>query len=369
MGYNWQHKDWPQFNYDIEVLKPLFLEFALDWAEFNGLEKGLSHDLEKETLLNILVTEALKSSAIEGEVYSREDVLSSIKNKLGLSKSPEKVKDKYATGIGELMVECRMTFKESLTVEMIQNWHKILFAHARNILVGAWRKGTEPMQVISGPIGREQVHYEAPPSQRVPAEMEKMVQWYNQSELLMNDPYGSALLKSAIGHLYFESIHPFEDGNGRIGRALAEKALMQGLQKPVLLSISKTIEADKKSYYQALKAAQSGLDITEWLMYFINVIIAAQRDSKALIEFLLRKVRFFDRYKDYMEERHAKALSKMFDAGPEGFLGGMSARKYQSITQVSKATATRDLHYLHAHGLLSKTGAGRSVRYDLNLEG
>lgn len=169
--------------------------------------------------------------------------------------------------------------------------------------------------------------------------------------------------------MYFESIHPFEDGNGRIGRSLAEKALSQGLNKDILLSISKTIEADKNAYYLALKAAQSGLDITEWIAYFIKVLIAAQRDSKALVGFFLKKVKFFDKYYNFIEERHSKAIGKMFDAGPEGFEGGMSAKKYMSITQVSKATATRDLQYLHKNCLLIKIGAGRSVKYELNLEG
>ncbi len=368
MTYNWQHKNWPNFQYDLEVFQPLFLEFALEWAEMNGMEKGLSNDLEEETWINIMVSEAIKTSAIEGEFYSREDVLSSIKNKLGLNKAPIKIKDRYATGISELMVEVRNSFQESLSTEMLKNWHKILFVHAKNILVGDWRQGEQPMQVVSGTIGREQVHYEAPPSKNVAKEMERLVEWYNQSKFPKTDTIGAALLKSAITHLYFESIHPFEDGNGRIGRSLAEKALSQGLNKPILLSISKTIEADKNTYYQALKVAQSGLNITNWIAYFIKVIITAQRDSKVAVGFLLKKVRFFDRYKSYMEVRHAKVIGKMIDAGPEGFEGGMSAKKYMSITQVSKATATRDLQYLYENGLFTKVGAGRSVRYELNLE-
>lgn len=367
MTYNWQHQDWPNFKYDLEILQPLFLEFALEWAELNGMGKGLTSDLEEETLINIMVSEAIKSAAIEGEFYSREDVMSSIRNKLGLNKTPIKVKDRYAAGIAELMVEARRTFKEPLTLEMLKKWHQILFSYAKNLVVGNWRIGEEAMQVVSGPIGREQVHFEAPPSDRVPSEIEKMVNWYNQADLKVNDTIGRALLKSSILHLYFESIHPFEDGNGRIGRALAEKALSKGLGKPVLISISKTIESDKNTYYQALKIAQSGLEITEWIRYFTQVIITAQRDSKALVGFLLNKVKFFDKFRNLMEERHAKVLGKMFDAGPEGFQGGMSAKKYMSLTQVSKATATRDLQYLYEQGMLTKSGAGRSVRYALNF--
>lgn len=368
MTYNWQHQNWPNFQYDLETLQPLFLEFSLEWAELSGMEKGLPIDLEEETVINIMVSEAIKSSAIEGEFYSREDVMYSIKNKLGLNKTPVRIKDRYSAGIAELMVEIRSSYQESLSTEMLKNWHKILFAHSKSLLVGDWRAEEEPMQVVSGPLGREMVHFEAPPSNQVAKEMEMMVDWYNQANFLQNNAIGSALLKSAIVHLYFESIHPFEDGNGRIGRALAEKALSQCLGKPVLLSISKVIEADKHAYYQALKSAQRGLDLTDWIAYFIKVIITAQRDSKALVAFLLGKVKYFDKYKNFMDDRQAKVIEKMFEAGPEGFQGSMSAKKYMSITQVSKATATRDLQYLRENGLLTQSGAGRSVRYALNLD-
>lgn len=369
MTYNWQRKDWPNFKYDLATLQPLFMEFALEWAELKGMEKGLSKDLEEESLLTIMVSEAIKSSAIEGEYYSREDVMSSIKNKLGLSNPSINLKDRYAAGIAELMVVVRKDFQDPLTLDMLKFWHTTLFAYSKNLLIGDWRSGNEPMQIVSGPIGREQVHYEAPPSDRVCYEMEKFVEWYNQVDLLTNDSQASALLKSAIAHLYFESIHPFEDGNGRIGRAIAEKALSQGLKKPVLLSISKFIEADKNAYYQALKEAQVTLEITNWIKYFVKVIIAAQLDSKILVGFLLKKAKFFDQYRALLEVRHTKVLVKMFDAGPEGFKGGMSAKKYMAITKLSKSTATRDLQYLQQQEILIQKGAGRSVRYELNLEG
>jgi Fic family protein len=368
MNYNWQLKDWPNFKYDLESLRPFFLEFALEWAEMKGMEKSLSKDLEEETLLNIMVSEAIKSSAIEGEFYSREDVMSSIKNKLGLNNSPLQVKDRYAKGISELMVIVRSGFQKPLSLEMLKNWHTILFIHSKKLRIGDWRVGEDPMQVVSGQIGREQVHYEAPPSDRVSVEMERFVAWYNQPELPTKDTTDSALLMAAISHLYFESIHPFEDGNGRIGRAIAEKALAQSLNKPALLSISKSIEADKNAYYQALKDAQRSLEITDWIKYFVNIINTAIRDSKDLLIFLLTKTKYFDRYRDLLEERNIKVLGKMFDAGPEGFKGGMSAKKYMSITQVSKATATRDLQYLHQNGMLIQEGSGRSVRYTLNLD-
>lgn len=368
MAYNWQLKDWPSFQYNVEVLQPLILEFGLEWGEMKGLNQGLSKELEEETLIDVMVSEAIKSSAIEGEFYSREDVMSSIKNKLGLDAKPFKIRDRNAAGISELMIRVRKTYMEPLSTEMLKDWHAALMANARNMEVGDWRKGQEPMQVVSGPLGRETVHFEAPPSQQVPMEMESFIAWYNKPKIPLNNEIGQALLQSAIAHLYFESIHPFEDGNGRIGRAIAEKALAQGLKAPVLLSISKTITTDKNGYYEALKEVQRTLDITHWLQYFIQVIIDAQREAKLLVAFTLKKARFFDLHQERLEERQIKALQKMFEAGPEGFTGGMSAKKYMSITQVSKATATRDLQYLHQHGMLKQEGAGRSVRYDLNLD-
>ncbi|WP_194775554.1 Fic family protein [Pararhodonellum marinum] len=367
MTYNWQHKDWPDFRYDLETLQPIFMDFALEWAEVNGMEKGLSSELEEEALIHIMVSEAIKSSAIEGAFYSREDVMSSIKNKLGLSETPLAVKDRNAAGISHLMVEVRTNFQEPMSQDLLKNWHATLFAHAKNMVIGDWRKGDASMQVVSGPLGREQVHYEAPPANRVPKEMEEFIEWYNHFKTPTKDPIASALLKYAIAHLYFESIHPFEDGNGRIGRAIAEKALAQGVSKPVLLSISKTIEADKNRYYQMLKEAQRTLEITDWIAYFAEVILTAQREAKGMVDFLLKKAKYFDKYRNLLEPRQLKVLEKMFVAGPEGFTGGMSAKKYMSITQVSKATATRDLQYLLHHGLLTQQGAGRSVRYELNL--
>lgn len=367
MAYNWQQAGWPNFQYGLEELQPLFLEFAIEWAELNGMQKAFPKDIEQETLLDIMVSEAVKSAAIEGEFYSREDVMSSIKNKLGISLSPLPVKDRYATGIAELMVLVRRDYAVPLSEEMLKNWHTCLFANARNLTIGDWRRGAEPMQVVSGALGQEKVHFEALPSWRVGPETKTFLDWFNGFKPLPDNPIASAMLKSAIAHLYFESIHPFEDGNGRIGRAISEKALTQGMNRPLLLSISKIIEADKNAYYQALKLGQSSLQIDTWLKYFLNVLINAQREARMTVAFLLRKVRFFDSHNSALEERHRKVLSKMFDAGPSGFVGGMSAKKYMSITHVSKATATRDLQYLVQQGVFTKEGDGRSVRYHLNL--
>lgn len=369
MVYNWQLKGWPDFTYDVVEVQPLILAFAQETGEVNGLIQGLPDALKQETLLQLMLSEAVKTSEIEGEYLSREDVMSSIRNNLGLNDTPVYVKDPRASGVAQLMVEVRKGFQQPLTLDMLKDWHRLLFANAASrVNPGEWRQGDAPMQVVSGAYGREIVHYEAPPSARVSEEMERFVRWYNSATFPLKGQVPEAVLRSAIAHLYFESIHPFEDGNGRVGRAIAEKALSQSLGRPIMLSLSKTIEANKKVYYDALKEAQRALDITAWMAYFAGVILDAQRDAKSMVLFTLKKARFYDRYKTQLDERQWKAINKMLDKGAEGFEGGMTAKKYMGITKVSKATATRDLQQLHELGVLVQEGAGRSVRYQLNLQ-
>lgn len=362
--YNWQYKEWPHFNYSTEKLQPISIAFAKELGNVNGLITGLNEELRQETLIEILISEAIKTSEIEGEYMSREDVMSSIKKNLGL-KDDKVVYDKRVAGVAKLMTTVRENAKEELTVKMILYWHEILMGGFPKINAGSWRKGQEPMHVISGAYGKEIAHYQAPPSDRVSNEMEMFVKWFHKDNLSVNDEVTRALLKASIAHLYFESIHPFEDGNGRIGRALAEYALSHELKGPVLLSISKVIEKGKKDYYQALKLAQSGLDITEWIYYFGQVILDAQKAAKELIEFTVKKTRLFDQYKSLLNERQLKVINSMLENGTQGFEGGMTAKKYMAIAKTSKATATRDLLYLNETGILHQTGAGRSVRYKL----
>jgi len=244
----------------------------------------------------------------------------------------------------------------------------LLMSDTKGIVIGGFRIHAEPMQVVSGAIGKEKVHFEAPPSIQVPGEMERFTQWFNESA-----PGGSAFIPSgpiraAIAHLYFESIHPFEDGNGRIGRAIADKVLSQHLGRPVLFSLSSAIEAKKENYYSALERAQRQNEISSWIDYFVSTILEAQTTATRQIEFTLRKARFFDQYRESLNERQDKALRRMFEAGPDGFEGGMNARKYISITAASKATATRDLQELVEKGIfVLREGGGRSTSYDVVL--
>ena len=364
--YNWQLKDWPNFTYSVKDLQEMSLAFAEEFGAINGLLIGLNEDLKQETLLEILIEEAIKTSKIEGEYMSREDVMSSIKNNLGLQQNFV-VKDKGAIGVAKLMVEVSQNTGAPLTLDLICHWHQVLMGHNQKVNAGVWRQGEEPMQIVSGAHGGEVVHYEAPPSADVPAEMEKFINWYNRTELPVKDKISKALLKSAIIHLYFESIHPFEDGNGRIGRALSEFAFSQTLNSPVLLSLSKTIERNRKLYYEQLKSAQRSLDISEWINYFSEIILEAQKDSKELVQFTLLKAKFYDRFKAHFNERQLKVISRMLENGTAGFEGGMTAKKYMAIGKTSKATATRDLQHLNELGAFAIEGAGMAVRYQLVL--
>jgi Fic family protein len=364
--YNWQFKNWPNFNYSTEKLQEISVAFAQEFGAVDGLLAGLNNEQKQETLLEMLIEEAIKTSEIEGEYMSREDVMSSIKNNLGILQSPE-VKDKRASGVAKLMVEVNQNTAIALTTDLLCHWHQLLMEHNPKVNPGFWRHGEAPMQIVSGAYGREVVHYEAPPSAIIATEMERFISWYNNSELPVKGNISKALLKSAIAHLHFESIHPFEDGNGRIGRALAEFALSQTLNAPVLLSLSKTIEKNRKLYYEQLKFAQRSLNITEWVEYFSETILEAQKDSKGLVEFTLKKAKFFDKYKEQLNERQLKVVNRMLEKGATGFTGGMTAKKYIAISKTSKATATRDLQQLNELGVFVLEGAGRSVRYQLIL--
>ncbi|MVN21741.1 Fic family protein [Mucilaginibacter arboris] len=367
MLYNWQIQGWPNFTYNLKEIQHLVVRFAHETGEVNGIVQALPDNLQQETLLQLMLAEAVKTSEIEGEFVSREDVISSIRNNLGLNETLVPVKDLQAAGVAQLMVEVRKSFQEPLSTAMLKQWHKFLMTGSSHIKAGEWRKGTATMQVVSGAYSSETVHFEAPPSSKVPSQMEKFLTWFNLAASETEGDVAQALLKSAVAHLYFESIHPFKDGNGRIGRAIAEKALSQSLKRPVMLSLSKTIEKNKKAYYEELKKAQCTLEITDWIKYFATVTLEAQVDAKLMVQFSLKKARYFEQYKNQLNDRQLKAVNKMLDKGAEGFEGGMTAKKYMAITGASKATATRDLQYLYEIGALVVEGAGRSVRYGLGF--
>lgn len=367
MRYNWQQSDWPNFRYQGEGLTDLLLEFVERAGRVGGFVEGLPENLGTEAVLDLMIAEAIRTSAIEGETLPRDEVMSSIRNRLGLNPVPRPVASRMADGVGELMVAVRNGFREPLTEESLFGWQRILLGGVSNLRVGGWRVGGDPMQVVSGRIVEPTVHFEAPPAARVPEEMAGFIEWFNATAPGGRDAIPHAPIRAAIAHLFFETIHPFEDGNGRIGRALTEKALSQGLGRPVVMSLSRSIDLRRSEYYAALNSAQMSNEVTAWLHWFVGVVVAAQRDAERQIHFIVKKSKFFQRFGAELNERQRKVVARMFDAGPDGFVGGMSARKFVALTGVSKATATRDLQQLVEMGALASLGSGRGVRYELVL--
>jgi len=367
MAYNWQLTDWPNFHYDLSGYERILLKIFEMQGRLMGMNQALSPRLQQQSLIDIVVSEALSTSSIEGEFLSRPDVLSSVRNNLGLTHQPEKIQDPRIIGVTRLMLEVRETFDKPLTEKILYNWHKSLMEGYPRIRIGQWRKGPEPMQIISGPVGKEIVHFEAPPASYIPQEMKRFISWFNETASPASFHYLAGPVRAAIAHLYFESIHPFEDGNGRIGRAISEKALSQGFGAPVLLSLSHVIHTKRSAYYKAFQDSQRSLDISSWIHYFLGIIEEAQRWSINQIGFTIQKTHFFDTYGEALNPRQEKVLNRMFDAGPEGFDGGMRTKKYISITKTSKATATRDLQELVKLGALWPKGSGRSKHYEINF--
>ncbi|HVY54108.1 MAG TPA: Fic family protein [Gammaproteobacteria bacterium] len=369
MIYNWQQPDWPNFRYELTSVLDVLLSIAEKAGQISGKLTHLSTGLQTETMINLMVEEAIKTSEIEGEYISRPDVRSSIKNKLGLNQNIAPVHDKRAQGVVDMMFDVRSTFKQPLTEEKLFEWHLMLMSANTNpeLKVGFWRTHKEPMQIVSGHHGNWVVHFEAPPSPAVPKEMKQFINWFNDTAPGGAKEIKFAPIRAAVAHLYFESIHPFEDGNGRIGRAISEKALSQGFGYPVMLSLSQAIEANKKAYYAALNTASKSNEITDWVSYFVKIILDAQTTVEKQINFIVNKSILLDNYESLLNERELKVVRRMLDAGIEGFEGGMHAKKYMKLTGVSKATATRDLQHLSDLGIFKQIGDGRNIHYEINF--
>jgi Fic family protein len=363
MTWNWQQAEWPKFAWDRDRLALAEQRFLLGAGVLLGAVKHVSEDDRDQLTVEAMSTEAVTTSEIEGEILDRASVQSSIRRHLGLGVDSRRVAP-AERGISEMMVDLRTTFAAPLSREALFQWHKMLMSGRRD--VGRYRTSHEPMQVLSGRAGSAKIHFEAPPSSQVPAEMRKFTAWFNRT-----DPAGEeawpALARAGIAHLYFESIHPFEDGNGRIGRAIAEKSLAQSLSQPPLIVLAAAILARRVRYYAALEAASKSNEVTEWLAWFAGITIEAQQRTIAMIEFVIDKAKLFDRLSGQLNSRQQKALLRMFREGPEGFKGGLSAGKYSTITGASPATATRDLADLTEKGALIREGERKHARYALSL--
>jgi Fic family protein len=368
MKWNWQQPDWLDFAYSPVALADAESLFLRRSGEFLGAVRHISEADRDSLKIELLSDEALKTSEIEGELLNRASVQSSLLHQFGLAAPAVRVKA-AERGIAEMMVDLYRTYDAPLVEQAIFAWHRMLMRGDRTVeIVGGYRKHGEPMQVVSGPTSKRVVHFEAPPSRRVPREMRAFVKWFNDTA-----PQGRralpALTRSAIAHLYFVSIHPLEDGNGRIGRALSEKTLAQSLGQPSLLALAYTIERRRRAYYDALERANKKNEISDWLAYFSATVLDAQQTTLRRVEFYIAKARFYERMEDRLNDRQNKVIARLFREGIDGFKGGLSAENYISITRTSRATATRDLQDLVQKGALTRHGELRHTRYALNLTG
>ncbi|MUO80329.1 DUF4172 domain-containing protein [Agrobacterium vitis] len=367
MQWNWQRPDWPNFSYDIENMALLEQRFLQSSGEVIGAVRHFSDDDSNQLRIELLSDEAIKTSEIEGEFLDRASVQSSLRRQFGLNTDNRPVRPQER-GIAEMMADVYKNWSGPLQHEDLFQWHSMLMAGNRYIeTIGAYRRHTDAMQIVSGRLDKPIIHFEAPPSRQVAAEMTLFIDWFNRSGPGGATPL-SALTRAAIGHLYFESIHPFEDGNGRIGRALAEKSLAQNIGQPSLISLAFTIERDRKAYYCELESHQRKLDINGWLLYFSQTVLKAQQATIDRIAFFIQKAKFYDRFRDRFNERQEKVIARIFREGIAGFKGGLSAENYISITATSRATATRDLQHLVEIGAFTRTGERRHTRYTLQLQ-
>ncbi len=360
--WNWQQSDWPNFSYEVDALTALEQEFLQQAGLSFGIAKHIPDEEQSDIVIHLISDEAYKTSEIEGEFLDRDSLQSSIKRHFGL-KAPFSHNHPAENGIAEMMIDLYQHYDQPLTHELLWTWHQMLMNGRRDLHdIGCYRTHNEPMQVVSGYLHKPTIHFEAPPSKKVHAEMEQFIIWFNKTVPGGQTPL-PPLLRSGIAHLYFVSIHPFEDGNGRLGRALIEKALAQHLKQPTLIALSHIINDHKKTYYDALETQNKHNNIGDWLTYFANTVLEAQQYTVTQMEFIIKKTRFFDQFKEQMNPRQYKVITRMLREGTQRFKGGLSAKNYISIAQTSASTATRDLKDLVQKGVLLQTGSLKAARY------
>lgn len=362
----WELPGWPEFSWDPSALAAPLAAARQIQGQVTGAASLLDPGMDLSAQLEVLTVEGIATSAIEGEKFDPNAVRSSIARRLGLPTAGLPVAPRPVEGLVDVLLDATQHYQKPLSLKRLCSWQAALFPTGRSglhaIRVGKLR-GDAPMQIVSGAIGRERVHYLAPPRERLNDEMRRFVAWFNAR------PAGQdGLLRAGLAHAWFELIHPFEDGNGRVGRALLDRALAQDEGRAVrLYSLSARFMTVRDQYYEALgRLSRGDLDVTNWLAWFLGQFTAAVRDSEHTVGGVLRKARFWVRNSQHpLNDRQRKALNLMLDAGPEGFVGGMTNRKYAHLTKASPATAQRDLADLVELGCLVSAGAGRSARYEL----
>lgn len=371
----WQHQDYPNFKYDKSKLTEIISQ--IDYSR--GILDGISKLFECEDIVNIeietLTDEAINTSLIEGEVFKRESVRSSFRKKL--DKDFDGRYDKYSTratdNLVEILIDSNLN-KDALNLQRLHGWHNCLFEHTQydrlsKIEIAKFRSHSD-MEVTSGAIGHEKVHYKAVPLEKLDDDMENFLIYCNQSD-------ENIYIKAAIAHIWFVIIHPYDDGNGRIARAITDYILSQNSSstKFKLYSISTAISSDRVGYYKILDNTTNlflnkEFELTPWILWHLNILNNAMQQALKNIEYLIQKTKFWDIHrKQALNPRQIKMLNKILDMGSENFNGGLNTKKYMALTKVSKATATRDISELLEYGCIEQVEgtAGRNVRYKVKI--
>ncbi len=363
--YIYQLPNWPQFHWDQNKLAKILAEVRHRQGRLLGRMEGLGFNLQKEATLQTLTLDVLKSSEIEGEILDREQVRSSIARRLGMDIAGLVPADRHVEGVVEMMLDATQNYKNELTDERLFGWHAALFPTGRSgmnkIVVGGWRANTkdDPMQVVSGPMGREIIHYEAPDSEILDKEMKRFCDWFNKENSI--DP----VMKAALAHLWFVTIHPFDDGNGRIARAIADMQLSRADGTPQrFYSMSAQIRKERADYYNILEETQNEtLDITQWMEWFLTCLDRALTSTDETLVVVLKKARFWEKHAEStFNDRQVLLLNKLLN----GIDGKMTSSKWGKIAKCSQDTALRDIQNLMDRQILVKEpSGGRSTSYVL----
>ncbi|MFB3302077.1 Fic family protein [Pseudomonas sp. AMR01] len=371
----WQHADWPHFHWQPERLAALLRECGQTQGRLLGMLGSVGQAVTAQNELDALLQNVLTSSAIEGEQLNVCSVRSSLARRLGLAALDDGQVSRRSEGLAELLMDATQQFAQPFTLARLLSWHHLLFPEpeegftTRALNVGSLR-GDEPMQVVSGRLDRPTVHFEAPSRLGLGKALDEFLEWFEASR---DQPELDPFIRAGVAHFWFVTLHPFDDGNGRLTRAIADLALAQGDHHAIrFYALSAAILEDRAGYYHALESSQkASLDITEWLKWFLSTLLRSLQQAMARIDRVLDKTRFWQQHRDIvLSSEQIKVLNRLLDGGEKGFEHGISASQYQAVAKVSKATATRHLaDLLEKNCLVRSAGAGRSTRYQINDRG
>jgi Fic family protein len=370
----WEQENYPHFVYNLHTLEQLIQDVSLEQGYLIAITQTMDRDNIAQRQLEALMSEAISTSAIEGEILNRDSVKASILRKMGFNDADNSSRDISTDYLIEILIDANSNYAHDLTLERLFGWHNALFPSGYSgltkINVASFR-GEEDMEVIGGSAGKETTYYVAPPRVHLEDEMDRYLRWFNETP--------ASLIKGCIAHLWFVIIHPFDDGNGRIARAITDLVLSKIEKSTIsrLYSMSSAINTDRKGYYRALELTtgyvrkeHNHLNITQWCEWFLSTLGIALNETKKKLDYIVQKTEFWDKYKDYdLNSRQVKVLNKILDIGCENFLGGLSKKKYMSIADSASTTASRDIAQLIEYGCIRRIEGtnGRNIRYEMVL--